>query len=220
MSSILTLLAFLCLVGLIVGLINPALLTSLFKNQLSRWKIAGIFIGAFLVVSILNGFINPQKSTTPANQTAIQEPTSKPTAVPTPEPTKRPVSPTPTPAPIPTDANGFPMDAEAVTVAQIAKVPSAYNQQKVTFTCRVASFAKNDNGDAAAINCVDPNDVSSIIQISGSLFDFTQINQGDTVRIYGMGTGAATGKNAFGGDVTEGLVDGLFINDITSGYKN
>jgi hypothetical protein len=126
----------------------------------------------------------------------------------------------PTPTPIPTDENGFPMDAEAVTVAQIAKVPSAYNGRKVTFTCNVSGFAKNDSGDAAALNCSDPNDVGSIIQVGGSLFDFTKINQGDTVRIYGLGAGAATGKNAFGGDVTEGIVDGLYLNDLTSIYKN
>lgn len=129
-------------------------------------------------------------------------------------------TPSPSPSPIPKDANGFPLDAEAVTVSQIAKVPSAYNGQKITFTCTVSSFAKNDAGDAAALNCSDPNDLTSIVQIDGSLFDMTKINQEDTVRIYGVGAGAATGKNAFGGDVSEAVVTGVFINDVTSNYKN
>ncbi|HYT41582.1 MAG TPA: hypothetical protein VEP90_04510 [Methylomirabilota bacterium] len=130
------------------------------------------------------------------------------------------LSPTPTDIPMKYGANGFPEDAEAVTVAQIAKVPSAYDGKKLTFTCEVSSFPKNDNGDAAGINCSDPYDSGSLIQVSGNLFDFTKINQGDTVKIYGLGEGAATGKNAFGGDVTEAVVDGLFINDITTGYND
>lgn len=48
----------------------------------------------------------------------------------------------------------------------------------------------------------------------------TKINQGDTVKIDGLGAGAATGKNAFCGDVTEAVVSGVFINDLPSGYKN
>jgi hypothetical protein len=137
--------------------------------------------------------------------------TAKPTVIPT--PTVKPTS-------IPEDANGFPADADYVTISQITKVPSAYNGKKIVFTCNVTGFAKNDNGDAAALNCSDPNDYSALLQVGGTLFDLTKINKDDTVKIYGLGAGAAQGKNAFGGAVTEAIVDGLFINDLTTGYKN
>jgi hypothetical protein len=47
----------------------------------------------------------------------------------------------------------------------------------------------------------------------------TKIKQNDTVKFYGLGAGSATGKNAFGGEVSESLVSGMYINDITSGYE-
>jgi len=50
--------------------------------------------------------------------------------------------------------------------------------------------------------------------------DVTQINQNDTIKVYGMGLGADTGKNAFGADITTGAILGLYINDLTTGYKN
>jgi hypothetical protein len=39
------------------------------------------------------------------------------------------------------------------------------------------------------------------------------------VRFYGLGGGSASGKNAFGGTISESLVEAIYINDITSGYK-
>jgi len=84
----------------------------------------------------------------------------------------------------------------------------------------VDGFAKNDQGDAAAINCSDPNNFTSMLQVDGTLFDLTKVNEGDTVRIDGLGAGASTGKNAFGADVTEAVVSGMFINDLTSGYNS
>jgi hypothetical protein len=138
-----------------------------------------------------------------------------------PTPTNAPTpTDTSTPTPVPTDVNGFPMDAEPVTVAQIAKIPSAYMDKNLVFTCHITSFVKDYKGDADGFNCSDPNDFSSVIQVSALLFDFTQINQNDTVRIFGDGVSVGTGKNIFGAEVTEALVDGLGINDLTSGYKD
>ncbi len=128
-------------------------------------------------------------------------------------------TPEPTPTPVPKDSNGFPMDAETVTVAALDKAPSNYDGKKVIFTCTVASFAKDDSGNAAAVNCSDPNDFSSLVQVGTTGFDMTQINQLDRIKVYGLGMGSAKGKNAFGGEVSETLVMGLYINDLTSGYK-
>jgi hypothetical protein len=140
----------------------------------------------------------------------------KPTAT---SPTPTPIS-TATPTPMKFDANGFPEDAQQVTVADIAKVPSAYDGKKVVFTCDVVSFPKDNNGNAAGLNCTDPNDPASIVQVEMGTFDSTvKINSGDTVRVYGIGQGAATGKNAFGGDVIEALILELHLNDTTTGYQ-
>ena len=121
MSTILLLLAFLSIVGFIIGLINPAFLSPLFKKRLSRGKIAAIFILTFLAAAIVNGFVSPQKAqhaqpaaqiVTQQSTTIVQTPTSskaptptqKPTATPTPKPTATPtiqyIPPTATPTPI------------------------------------------------------------------------------------------------------------------------
>ena len=180
-----------------------------------KWGITGAFLVCILLGAILSK-TDSKSASTPTTVASAQV-----TTLPTQEPTAVPTTPTPTPTPIPKDANGFPMDYQAVTVAQIAKVPSAYNGKIVMFDCTVSNFVKGDNGDAAGFNCSDPNDYGSLLQVdSGKLFDYTQINEGDTVRIYGLGSGSSSGQNAYGGNVTEAVVGGVFINDLTSGYKN
>ena len=111
------------------------------------------------------------------------------------------------------------MDAEAMTVSNLSKTPSYYNGQKITFTCVISGFARDSSGDVTAVNCHDPNDFMAVVQVDTIAFDMTKINQSDTVRFYAKGMGSATGKNAFGGDVTEALAEGLYINDLTTGYK-
>ena len=164
----------------------------------------------------------PTATTTPLKPT-IPTATPKPTATtapPKPTATPKPTSkPTPTLTPIPKDINGFPMNAEVVTVANLDKAPSTYEGKKVTFTCIVVGFAKNSNGNATAVNCSDPNDFMSMVQVDTILFDMTKINKNDTVRFYGLCNGSAIGKNAYGGDVSETLITAFGINDITSGYK-
>jgi hypothetical protein len=170
-----------------------------------------IFIG--IVTAISSATSNKQSS---ASSTPTAESTATPQATEVPKAT---VTPTPIPKPEPKDANGFPMDAESVTVANLAKAPSTYEGKKITFTCTVAGFAKDKSGNATAVNCSDPNDYSSFVQVATSAFDMTKINLQDTVRFYGLGGGSASGKNAFGGTISESLVEAIYINDITSGYK-
>jgi len=117
MSTILLLLAFLSIVGFIIGLINPALLSPLFKKRLSRGKIAAIFILTFLAAAIVNGFVSPQKAqhaqpaaqiVTQQSTTIVQTPTS--TKAPTPTPTQKPtLTPTPTIQYIPPTATPTPI---------------------------------------------------------------------------------------------------------------
>lgn len=186
----------------------------------AKWIVTGI-MGVFFLGTIVSGMGTPSKTNQPTTTAAAQnyqQPTAQATSVPL-TPTDTPI-PTATPTPIPYDANGFPQDYQTVTVANLAKVPSAYDGKTIYFTCTVGSFAKNSSGDATAINCTDPNDFGSIVQIDASGWDLTKINQDDTIRVYGSGTGAASGQNAYGGTVTEATVMGLYINDITSGYND
>ena len=186
-------------------------------NKFVKWGIS-IFFG-LVVLGMISGPSKSEPTNTNKEPSATASPTvtikpTGPTSIPTPTPT-----PKPTPTPVPTDINGFPMDAEAVTVVNLDKAPSQYNGKKVTFTCNVAGFAKDSSGNATAVNCSDPNDFTSIVQVDTSGFDMTKINQGDTVRFYGLGMGAFTGKNAYGGDVSETLVTAFHLNDLTSGYQ-
>ena len=153
---------------------------------------------------------------TPVPTIPIPATMSQPTPVPT-IPIPATMAPPPT---VPNDANGFPMDAIAVSVSDLYELPSQYNGQKVTFSCIVSTFAKDDAGDVSAANCQDPQDDSAVVQVDISGLDVTRIHERDTVRFYGVCEGAITGKNVFGGEVTETLVQGMFINDVTSGYRD
>lgn len=83
------------------------------------------------------------------------------------------------------------------------------------------SFPKKDNGDVGAINCADPNDYSSSVQVEITTdVDITKINKNDLLKIYAVGQGALTEKNAFGGDVTVGSVLEDYVIDLTIGFKN
>ncbi len=165
-----------------------------------------------LVVILFGLFINSLPNPTPTKPVAKS---------PAPQNTAKLTKPTLTPLPTFTyDSNGFPMNYAKVNVSDIAKTPSDYNGKTIMFNCNIVAFAKNSSGDTAAINCADPNDITSIVQIDTTNFNLHKMNQGDNINIYGMGEGSATGKNAFGTDVSEGIVMGLYINDLTSGYSN
>ena len=115
----------------------------------------------------------------------------------------------------------FEKDAQTVTVADIYKTPNSYSGKSLIFTCSVSGFPKDEKGDVGALNCDDPNDFTSNVQIGiGSTVDVTKINESDTIKVYGMGTGAIQGKNAYGGDITTGGVIGLYIDDLTTGYSS
>src|ERR1051326_5785131 len=93
--------------------------------------------------------------------------------------------------------------------------------KSLIFTCSVSGFPKDENGDVGALNCDDPNAYGSNVQIGISKeTDVTKINENDLIKVYGLGAGAMQGKNAFGGDITTGGIVGLYINDLTTGYKN
>jgi hypothetical protein len=117
--------------------------------------------------------------------------------------------------------------AKYVSVANQYKDPNVYMGKLIYFECVVNDFTHNDNGDIAGINCHDPNDFSSYVQIEVNEFDrldYSKINKGDLLKIDGMGDGALSGKNAFGATVyTAGVVvpfGTCFFEDKTTGFIN
>ncbi len=115
----------------------------------------------------------------------------------------------------------FVKNAQTVTVANIYKSPNSYKDKSIVFTCSVSGFPKDNNGNVAGLNCNDPNNYGSNVQVAiGSDVDVTKINDNDTIKVYGMGLGAIKGNNAFGAEITTGGVMGLYINDLTTGYRS
>jgi len=187
-----------------------------------KWAVTGV-IGAFVLLSAIgnSSTTDTRNVAAPGTQSKSEKlaVVSAQTPVAPVSPTDTPTS-TPSPTPVPHDANGFPENYETVTVSTLAKVPSDYRGKSVYFTCIVGSFPKDSTGDAAAINCLDPNDYSSAVQIDATGWDLTKINQSDTIRVYGTGDGSFTGQNAYGAQVSEAAVFGLYVNDLTSGYDD
>ena len=130
-----------------------------------------------------------------------------------------------TPKPTLTSAeiiSNFDKEAQNVTVSNIYKSPNSYKGKAIIFTCSVSSFPKDDNGDVVGLNCTDPNDFNSYVQvgIDNKNVDVLKINENDSIKVYGMGMGAVKGQNGFGANVTTGAILGLYINDLTTSYKN
>ncbi len=192
------------------------------NNWIKRHPILSGIIGIILFFWIVGTIGEATNKTTPTTDSKAQnQTTATATDTPSPEITEPPTA---TPKPTLTTQQiiaQFESQAKTVTVANIYKSPNSYKDNALIFTCSVSGFPKDDNGDVAALNCIDPNNYGSNVQIAiDKKIDVTQINQNDTIKVYGMGMGAVTGKNAFGADITTGEILGLYINDLTTGYKN
>lgn len=233
---------------MLVGLVVPSLIGKIFKREFTRKKILMVFGGIALASFVLIGILGDKKanddvskSVTAPTPTTIAElakvevtsvPTNVPATVISLSPSEKPlptIKPTSTTKPTPTLTESqiidksmadYAKDATAVTVKDIDKTPNSYLMKKIVFKCKVLGFAKDKSGDIGGINCSDPSNYSAIIQLGTvSLFDFTRINEGDTLQIYGLGYGSATGTNAFGAEISMGIVNVVYLKDLTTGYK-
>ena len=219
MANLFAVLFLTSLICLVVGLIAPNSFTFLFRKKPTR-KMIGLTYGiAAIAFFILVGFFVPNSKISGAATENAPTPTDTP--IPTPTPTDEPTA---TLAPTLSAQQiiaKFESEGQHVTVADIYKTPNSYKGKSLIFSCSVSGFPKDENGDVGGLNCNDPNNFSSNVQVSiDKNTDVTKINQNDVIKVYGMGLGADTGKNAFGGDVTTGAILGLYINDLTTGYKN
>jgi hypothetical protein len=165
------------------------------------------------------------KSTTSSNSstnaTQVVQTSASPTAIPTATP-----FPTPTPSPVPTQSSAqleaqYKSGTTSTTVANLDKDGTADQGQDVHFTCTILSFVKDSTGATAGANVGDTNSSSSsVIQIAFPAgTDITQINQGDTLEVWGTDEGVFSGTNAFGGTVQEVSIGAQYLTDQTTNYQ-
>src|SRR2546421_11529646 len=107
-----------------------------------------IFLG---IVTIANWGSKTQTNTDTSNTAPTDEPTATDTPTPTDEPTAT-LAPTLSAQQI---IAKFESEGQHVTVADIYKSPNSYKGKSLIFTCSVAGFPKDENGDVGGLNCDD-----------------------------------------------------------------
>jgi hypothetical protein len=108
---------------------------------------------------------------------------------------------------------------QPVTIAQLANVPSQYKGKHLTVSGTIYNFLQDAKGNTTALNLFDGT--SSDIQV---LFSKTlapaQMNKGDTIVVWGTGTGTIVTTNALGGVINESTVQEVYLYDSTTGYTD
>jgi hypothetical protein len=104
-------------------------------------------------------------------------------------------------------------------VTNIDKDGSADQYKNLHFTCTIAGFVKDDTGNTSGANVSDP-DTLKVIQVAFTPgTDISQLNEGDTLEVWGLDAGVSSGTNGFGATITEVGVQTLYLNDQTTGYE-
>ncbi|MFL5628453.1 MAG: hypothetical protein ACJ788_22970, partial [Ktedonobacteraceae bacterium] len=89
----------------------------------------------------------------------------------------------------------------ATTVDALDKNGNGDKDKDVHFTCVIVNFLKDDSGNTAGANVGVPGASSdAVVEIAfPSVTDLSQLNEGDSVEVWGRDEGVFSGKNAFGG---------------------
>jgi hypothetical protein len=142
--------------------------------------------------------------------------TSRSTASPAPTATDAPP-----PTAVPTQSpSQYKKTAQNVGVADIAKDPNSYKGKPVMIQAVVLNFARDSNGNPVAAN-VDGPDFSGPIQIEfSSGLSVKNINENDTITVWGQGAGSFSGTNSFGATIQEGAIYEVYLHDSTTGYTD
>jgi hypothetical protein len=162
-----------------------------------------------------NATTSTSSETQPTPPTTDQ-PTSVPTSAPTVQPTV--VTPVPTLSSKQLEA-AYKASTTDTTIATLDKDGNADAGKDVHFTATILNFVKDDSGDTAGANVDDPN-TSGVVQIAfppGT--DLSQLNEGDTIEVWGTNGGTATGQNAFGATIQEVVISANYMTDKTTGYQ-
>jgi len=116
----------------------------------------------------------------------------------------------------------FKAQAQDTTVENLDKDGNAGKGSDVHFTCKILKFVKDGSGNTAGAN-VESADTSSysftVIHVefpSGT--NVAELNEGDTLEVWGTDEGVFSGQNALGGTVQEVAVNALYLTDDTTGY--
>jgi hypothetical protein len=193
-------------------------------------------LGLLLLCGMCSGIANIAAGTNKPTQTSVSPtatskqitqkqlvPTPKPTATPRPKPTPKPKpKPTATPTPKLTSAQveaQYKSGTTDTTVTTVDKDGNADQYKNLHFTCIIGGFVKDDSGNTAGANVTDP-DTMKIIQVAFTPgTDISQLNEGDTLEVWGLDAGVSSGTNAFGATITEAAVQALYLTDQTTGYE-
>lgn len=106
------------------------------------------------------------------------------------------------------------------TIATLDKDGNADQGKYVHFTCTIANFVKDSNGNTAGANVNDPYSSSGVVQIVfPTNTDLSQLNTGDTLQVWGTDEGTQSGQNAFGATIQEVVVSANNMNDMTTDYQ-
>lgn len=182
-------------------------------------KLLWIFTAAIVLVISLIGTASQGKGNTPTStRQATQAPRqlqSQPTQAPTPTPT---LAPTPTPT-LTLSPGVLERTFISTTVANLDKEGNNDQGKDVHFITTILSFVKDKNGYTVGANLCDP-DSSSVIQVefpTGT--DVSQLNEDDTLEVWGTDEGTSTGPKTFGAMMQEVDILVLYMTDQTTGYK-
>lgn len=136
-----------------------------------------------------------------------------------------------TPATLPGQAPATPVAAESPTeykaitrgvqISDIASAPNTYLGVSVNFTGVVTGFYHDSTGEVAGIDVMDPHNASAIIQVNYTPYvTADKIKVGDSVTIWGQGTGSIFSVKGAGTTAAEGAVNEIYLHDATSGYDD
>jgi type II secretory pathway pseudopilin PulG len=196
------------------------------KKKANSCLIVTVVVGVIILALVVCGIIgnsNSQSITFSQDATATADAANAGAATDTPQPTNTP-APTDTPVPIPTISSAqLEKEYKALTVSTtVGNLDKDGNNDKgkdVHFTCQIVGFVKDNTGNTAGANVDDPNS-SGVVQVgfpSGT--DLSQLNEGDTLVVWGTDDGTFSGTNAFGGTVQEVGITAQYMSDKTTNYQ-
>lgn len=207
--------------------LSPQQLQQYLKRKRRRnFIVATVLLAAVVLciaVAATNSAMQPSSDAVPTSMPG-DTPTPAQTAQPTAQPTSKP-TPVPTAQPTETLAQqeaAYKAGTTNSTVDDLDKQGNAEQGQDVHFTGRILNFVKDSSGTTAGANVDDPTSAtSSVVQIvlpPGA--DLAQLNQRDTIEVWGTDEGAVSGTNAFGATIQEVQITAKYMTDQTTDYSS
>ena len=176
--------------------------------------LVAVFVLSAVIAGVIEGLsggnstqstIQPTAAPTQAAQQATQAPTLEPTQAPTISPAVLEAT--------------YKASTTDTTVSDLDKNGNTWNGKDVHFTATIFGFVKDNSGNTAGANVDDPTS-SGVIQIAfPPNTDLGRLNQSDTIEVWGLDGGTASGQNAFGATVQEVVISALYLTDTTTGYQ-